>query len=358
MPILITIIAIAVASYLLGFPVAKTLVRLGAIDKPNLRSSHTIPVVRGGGLIMAVEAVLLMLVGWQLQWAIISVVLAAGLLIGLVSFCDDLRALRAVIRFGGHAVAAAAALLVLKLSDLSLVVDSSGFSTSALTLVWLLSFLWVVGYTNAFNFMDGINGLAAGQAMMTGFGMALLVSLTLNGYSSAPVIGSVAIASAALGFLPHNFPRARMFMGDVGSAPLGFWLAILALWLAMVAGPWLLIPLMLLHANFVLDTGITLLRRILKGERWHEPHREHFYQQLIRSGKSHTFVTGLELGLQGVVLGLMVLYLNASSPARVGLIVLVILIWLTFFAFCNRLFRRSNNVCPSARPSPASVQPA
>jgi UDP-N-acetylmuramyl pentapeptide phosphotransferase/UDP-N-acetylglucosamine-1-phosphate transferase len=116
---------------------------------------------------------------------------------------------------------------------------------------------------------------------------------------------------------------------------------VLVFWLASDAGAWLLIPLMLFHANFVLDTGITLLRRILRGERWYEPHRQHFYQRLLRSGKSHAFVTGWEMTLQGIVLGLMVLYLYASMPVRVGLIALVILVWLAFFAFCECLFRRS-----------------
>ena len=91
-----------------------------------------------------------------------------------------------------------------------------------------------------------------------------------------------------------------------------------------------------------MGAGSALARRILRGERWYEAHREHFYQRLIRSGKSHPFVTGLEMALQGVVLGLMVLYLHASMPIRVGLIALVILVWLAFFAFCERLFRRSN----------------
>jgi UDP-N-acetylmuramyl pentapeptide phosphotransferase/UDP-N-acetylglucosamine-1-phosphate transferase len=223
--------------------------------------------------------------------------------------------------------------------------------------VWLLGFLWIVGYTNAFNFMDGINGLAAGQAVVTGFGMALLGGMAPNGYHSTPVLWSVAIASAALGFLPHNFPQARMFMGDVGSAPLGFWLAVLVLWLAMNAGAWLLVPLVLLHANFVLDTGITLLRRMMRGERWYAAHREHFYQRLVRSGKSHTFVTSLEMALQGVVLGLMVLYLHASAPVRVGLIALIILVWLAFFVFCEISFRRRNDAhLPAGATSHAGVQ--
>jgi len=357
MPVLIIAVIIAVASYLLGFPVARVLSRLGAIDKPNARSSHSDPVVRGGGVTIAGGAVLLVLCDWPLQWSVTSVVLLAALAIGVVSFCDDIRSIGAAVKFASHSAAAVAALVVLNGAGLMSVVGRAGSPWPTLALLWMLFFLWMVGYTNAFNFMDGINGLAAGQAVVTGFGTALLGGLALHDYSSPPVLWSVAIASAALGFLPHNFPQARMFMGDVGSAPLGFWLAVIALWLAMIGGAWLLIPLALLHANFVLDTGITLLRRMIRGERWYEPHREHFYQRLIRSGKSHSFVTGLEMGLQVVVLGLMLLYVVASEPVRVSLIAVVLLIWLTFFGFCERWFRRSAQVGGSAgAPRYADVQ--
>jgi Fuc2NAc and GlcNAc transferase len=350
MPVLFVVILIAVATYLLGFPAAKILARLGAVDKPNARSSHLKPVVRGGGMAMAGGAFLLLFCGFPLPWGVTAVMLSAALGIGVVSFYDDIKSVGAAIRFGCHSVAAIAALVVLHFSGLGLA--SPSFPLPVVVLLWLLGFLWIVGYTNAFNFMDGINGLAAGQAIVTGFGMALLGSLASSQWSvvsgqwsavSPPGLWSMAIASAALGFLPHNFPQARMFMGDVGSAPLGFCLALLVLWLAMAAGVWLLIPLMLLHASFVLDTGITLVRRILRGERWYDAHREHFYQRLIRSGKSHPYVTGLEMALQAVVLGLMVLYLHASVPVRVGLVVLVILIWLAFFGYCERSFRRSGD---------------
>ena len=202
-----------------------------------------------------------------------------------------------------------------------------------------IAFLWLAGYTNAFNFMDGINGLAASQAAFTGLGMALLTSVVSGPPISAPLLLSVILAGAALGFLPHNFPKTRMFMGDVGSAPLGFLLATLVLWSARDYGWSLLIPLALLHANFVLDTGITLVRRIIRRERWYAAHREHFYQRLVRSGKSHAFVTLWEMGLQMVVLALMLLYPRAGDVERLGLMGLVVAIWLAFFCYCESQFR-------------------
>ena len=343
----------AVGVFFLCYPVRSALVRSGIIDRPNQRSSHSRPTARGGGI--AIMLVLLVVSGAsglrQSQPAVLVTLLGAAALLAVVSFVDDLRSLPARLRLGCHGLAAVAALVVLRANSLRLVEDSDRFPWPAVALVWLLCFLWIVGYTNAFNFMDGIDGLAGGQALVTGLGMALIGSVVRGQRSVVSGQWSVAsdqwsvplsfiIAGAALGFLPHNFPKARMFMGDVGSAPLGFLLAALVLWIARDHGWWLLIPLGLLHANFVLDTGITLARRILRGERWYEAHREHFYQRLIRSGKSHPFVTGLEMALQGVVVGLMVLYLYASVPVRVGLIAVVILVWLGFFAYCERVFGR------------------
>jgi UDP-N-acetylmuramyl pentapeptide phosphotransferase/UDP-N-acetylglucosamine-1-phosphate transferase len=166
---------------------------------------------------------------------------------------------------------------------------------------------------------------------------------------------SLVVAGAALGFLPHNFPSARMFMGDVGSAPLGFLLAALVLWQAEAAGWWLLVPLGLLHANFVFDTGITLVRRIFRSERWYEAHREHFYQRFVRAGKTHPWVTLGEAGLQILVIGLLVLYLRASVEARILLAVVVLAIWMAYFCWAEVLFWRfaSRQRTPAALPPSA-----
>jgi UDP-N-acetylmuramyl pentapeptide phosphotransferase/UDP-N-acetylglucosamine-1-phosphate transferase len=344
----------ALCSFALSYPIARALRHLGVIDRPNERSSHHVPTVRGGGI--AIMLVVLsggLAVGGRSGVVLVLMGLAFGL--AVLSFWDDLRPLRPAVRFGGHALAAIGVLYVLGWPRFSPDLTALAGPAWPGLVSGIFLFLWLTGYTNAFNFMDGINGIAAGQAIVTGFGMALLGSVasgqstlrssaTEDGWSvvSPPVLLSLVIAGAALGFIPHNFPKARMFMGDVGSASVGFLLAALVLWIARDYGWWLLIPLGLLHANFVLDTGLTLARRVLRGERWHEAHREHFYQRLIRSGKSHPFVTGLEMALEGVVLGLMVLYLHASVLARVGLIALVILVWLAFFAYCERLFRRSD----------------
>jgi len=339
--------------FLMSFPVRMALVRWNIIDRPNHRSSHTRPTARGGGIaIMLVILLEGMALGWRSEMALVLMGLSLGL--AALSFWYDLAPLPSSIRFGGHVLVALGFLQVLGWPQITIDLTGQPTVTLPVFLNGLVLFLWLAGYTNAFNFMDGINGIAAGQAIITGIGMAVLSLLATLPHPATsigaeplpasanclPELLGFCLAGAALGFLPHNFPRARMFMGDVGSAPLGFLLAVLALWLARDHGWWLLPPLVLLHANFILDTAITLGRRVLRGEKWHEAHREHFYRRLVRSGKSHSFVTGWEMALQVVVLGLMVVYLRSSTPVRMGLIGFVLLIWLAFFAYCERSFRR------------------
>ena len=157
--------------------------------------------------------------------------------------------------------------------------------------------LWVVGLTNAYNFMDGIDGLAAGQAVVTGLTMALLADQV--GAGDAAVALAV-LAGAVAGFLPFNWPAARVFMGDVGSGYLGFifagWAVLLELQ-APTLGAVALSAAVL--SPFLFDTTATLARRIARGEQWYESHREHYYQRLVQHGWSHAAVARLYLAVSG-----------------------------------------------------------
>jgi UDP-N-acetylmuramyl pentapeptide phosphotransferase/UDP-N-acetylglucosamine-1-phosphate transferase len=263
---------------------------------------------------------------------VLAPVLAAIAVLALVSFIDDLRSLPASLRFGCHAIGSVLALASLGVGSWMGVAAVPGIGL-------MLGFVWLVGHTNAFNFMDGINGLAAGQACLTSLAM-VAVALSGGVPSGHWAIGlAVAVAGVTAGFLPHNFPRARMFMGDVGSAPLGYLLGVLVLALADASEGRVLIPLVLLHSNFVLDTSITLLRRALRGEAWHKPHREHFYQRLIRAGYSHAYVTGLEMGLQLLVAAMAIYWTRMPAGWRAWVPALVVLLWTGFFVYAEREFR-------------------
>jgi UDP-N-acetylmuramyl pentapeptide phosphotransferase/UDP-N-acetylglucosamine-1-phosphate transferase len=333
-------------TFLTAFPVRALLVRAGILDRPNERSSHATPTVRGGGLAI-MTAILLGLAGLAIVfprpelWGLF----AGAALLAVISWIDDIRSLPSSVRFLAHAAAAGVFLACLGFPLLT--VDLGGGWEFALPLAvsGVVGFLWLAGYTNAFNFMDGINGISGSQAGITGLATAVMTGLALGDWTHPVVLSAVLVAGAAFGFLPHNFPKARMFMGDVSSAPVGFLLAAVALWAAVDAGWWLLIPLALLHANYVFDTGITLVRRVLRGESWHSAHREHFYQRLVRSGKSHTFTTGWEAVLQLGVAGLMIAYSGYGTSGRLALIVVVVAVWALFFIYCEWRFRAANGGC-------------
>ncbi len=324
-------------SYLAGFAARAILGRLGVVDRPNERSSHDRPVVRGGGISLLIGAAVAGYAAAPLNaapgfaWLALAVVVLTA-----VSFLDDLRSRSPVLRFGVQAGAAIVALSALGLTG------GIASTPTASAIFATVGFLWIIGYTNAFNFMDGINGIAGMQVVTTGAGTALVALTAGAGRTHPAVVLAIVLAGAGAGFLPHNFPRARMFLGDVGSAPIGFLLAVLAFWLARDLGWYLLGAFGLLHANFVLDTAFTLGRRIRKGENWLQPHREHFYQRLVRTGRTHLFVTSAEGLLQVLVLVVVLAAQGMGWPVKAAAATFVCALWAAFFTYAERLFDRAN----------------
>lgn len=360
----------AFASALLLFPVRGLLRRAGVVDKPNERSSHTSPTVRGGGVaIVATTAVAMgvLVIRYSEDWSLfvsrhsggageslfvercssmqMGVLLGAFLLLAVVSFVDDLRGLPARVRFGVQALCAVAAVSAL------ITINGEPITITAI-LFAALAVVWITGYTNAFNFMDGINGIAGVQALVTGLGTALIAQRLSVDPRHPAVVLSYITAGAALGFLPHNFPRARVFMGDVSSATLGFLLAVLAFWIARLSSWWVLFWIGLLHANFVLDTGITLVRRARRGEKLSQAHREHFYQRLVRAGFSHTKVTLSQAAIQVLVVLALCITTTAGWGVKAAVACGVVGIWLAYFWFAERAFR-SANLLATKRPGDA-----
>jgi UDP-N-acetylmuramyl pentapeptide phosphotransferase/UDP-N-acetylglucosamine-1-phosphate transferase len=338
----------AVVVWTLSFLVRHSLLRWNVVDLPNERSSHVDPTTRGGGV--AIMAAILAGGGalslGNAQGELLTVILGSAVLLAIVSFADDLRSVSPAFRFGCHAVATFAVLHALERSGFAPAGESIWRHPAAASVLWLCFFLWIAGYTNAFNFMDGINGIAAMQALMTGLGTAILVRVASGTWSSEPACLALVVAGASAGFLPHNFPNARMFMGDVGSAPLGFLLAVTVIWGTCDHGWTLVVPLMLLHANFSLDTGFTLLRRIVRGEQWYKAHREHFYQKLVRAGRTHAFVTTCEMLLQLLVISLLVVYLQSGYALKLFVFLTIVAVWAGFFLFCEREFNRRQRIMP------------
>jgi UDP-N-acetylmuramyl pentapeptide phosphotransferase/UDP-N-acetylglucosamine-1-phosphate transferase len=306
--------------------------RLNLLDQPNARSCHATPTLRGGGLGIVVVLCccfsLISLDAWRWTgWAFFTSVV----FVAVVSFLDDRNSLSWRIRFAAHSLAA--------------VMMIGGLITNMEFVRWGLMAIGVavlVGYTNAFNFMDGINGIASSQAVVTGLGTAFLAISYGVGEAHPAVVLSVVVAGAAAGFFPHNFPSARMFMGDIGSVPLGFSLAALAVWLGASEGWPLFLSIAILHVNFVVDTAVTMARRAWDGRRLHEAHREHFYQRLVRAGWSHTSVTGIECGLQVLVVLGAVAAVGRGIQVQLLAAGATVVLWLSFFGFCEREFRRNS----------------
>jgi Fuc2NAc and GlcNAc transferase len=257
------------------------------IDLPNSRSSHMVPTPRGGGV--AIVAAMLPALLWSgacgsLEITAVAAVVLGGAAVALVGFLDDRRGLSARIRIAVHVTSIA--LLLIGTSSLGKlavpgVPDMTilQFVTALLALTWLL---------NLFNFMDGIDGIASAEACY--FGLGLAITLRATDHAGQPVGLSLALAGAALGFLFWNWPPAKIFLGDVGSGFLGFIVGALALVAHLSAGLTLWAPVILV-AVFVADATVTLLRRMLQGERWHQAHRTHLYQRLSRKLGGHLPVT-------------------------------------------------------------------
>src|SRR5438552_3777123 len=274
LPILLPVCVFLSARWLTGQFRRYALAR-GLIDVPNARSSHAVATPRVGGLAIVLTTLislpLLAAVG-ALLWPVVWALLGGGGLVAIVGLVDDHRPIARRWRFLGHLVAAAWVLAWLgglpPISLLGFVPNLGwfGHAFAALYLVWLL---------NLTNFMDGIDGIAAVEAITVSLGGAVLYLVAVPGKSAwfTPLV----LASATLGFLVWNWPPAKIFMGDVGSGFLGLMLAALSLQAGWVAPRFFWSWVILLGA-FVVDTTVTLISRVVRGDRFYEAHRCHAYQ--------------------------------------------------------------------------------
>lgn len=264
----VTVVALAVLLPLL---------RRFAVDVPNHRSSHSAPTPRGGGLGVLAGIFSSVVVGGVLADRSMWAVLGGVALVALVGLADDLADPPVLLRLLGTLVGCAT--MVLGATG----PGSWGGYATALVLVVAAG-----GYTNAFNFMDGINAISSLSAAVAGGWFAFVAHR--SGASEVMVLGT-AVCGASLAFLPFNAPRARVFMGDSGSYGLGAALAALAVlvW-SSGADPLVAVaPLVL----YVADTFSAFVRRVTRGDSWSEAHREHVYQQLVDGGRSHLGVAVL-----------------------------------------------------------------
>jgi Fuc2NAc and GlcNAc transferase len=282
---------------ILNYLVLAAAVRWNVIDRPSARSSHSEPTPRGGGTSIVLSSGSLIAGAYAahvLSDPAILWILAGATVVAVAGLVDDRFGLRWQMRLALQSIAAVLASSAI--GPCHILGNCSTGTTIALLLGACLS-LAGTWSTNLFNFMDGINGIAALQAVFIGIagaGIALAV-----GVPATHVLPLVALAGAASGFLPLNFPKARIFMGDVGSGFLGYALFFFPVLLS--ARDRVPIPVWcILWGSFLSDATVTLIRRAASRQRLHEAHRSHLYQRLARKWQSQIPVT-LVFGLVNIL---------------------------------------------------------
>lgn len=324
MTILVGILLFFGSSFITGLTRLYAL-RSGLLDIPNQRSSHKRPTPRGGGVGFVVSFVvfLITLILWSTENRTLALALIGGLPIAIIGWLDDRYTLSASVRFLIHGLMAAWALYWLGgLPELNfglfqLPLGFFGYALGWFGIVWLI---------NLYNFMDGIDGLAAGEAVLVA--LAAGIMLLLTGVVQLGLI-CLMLAAAVSGFLVWNWPPAKIFMGDVGSGMLGYTLAVLALY-SENQGALPLIGWLVLLAVFIIDATATLIARIIRGEKWTEPHNTHAYQLAVKQGHSHRVVTSSLLGitvLLGALTGIAWYYNLVFQLFIISLLLLLALWW-------------------------------
>lgn len=291
------------------------------MDIPNARSNHAIPVPRGGGIALVVTMLIAMLVVhefFSLSVQPLMPLFACVVGLALVSFYDDLKGLSILWRFGVQIVAVIIGVYYFPQQGLLF----QGFLPPVLDMI-VKAGIWL-WFINLYNFMDGIDGLAGSETVSLGIGIALVAVAVALPFDM--VAYGVVIAAAALGFLMWNWHPAKIFMGDVGSVPLGFVLGGLLLRLA-TEGFWA--AALILPAYYLIDSTYTLLSRAVQGKRFWESHSEHFYQQAVRAGNSHARVTAAIIKINIACIGLALLSTLGGVQAAISIAVtLLLVLWL------------------------------
>jgi UDP-GlcNAc:undecaprenyl-phosphate GlcNAc-1-phosphate transferase len=315
----------------------RAMISARVMDTPNARKAHANPTPKGGG----VGVVAAFLLGISVLYGTATFarladpyfrgVILASAAIAIVAFMDDVREWPFTVKLAAQVLAA-------------LVAVGSGLYVSAFRLPWIgavelgwvgmaVTVAWILFATNAMNFIDGLNGLAAGTALVAA-GFLAFIAAGQQGWFV--YFAALLLAAGLAGFLPFNFPRARIFMGDVGSQFCGFVLAVLGVAAARfgaVEMSFLLVPMLL--SGVLFDVAFTLVRRALAGQRVTEAHRGHLYQVAQRAGVDARLIAVLHWGFAALGGGVALAFVHASSGLKPLLPLLLLapqLIWLGYVA--------------------------
>ncbi len=315
------------------------------IDTPNHRSSHTSPTPTAGGIAIVTTFFL----GMGIIYLVADKTMItqkffmgftfSSLLIAGMSFYDDYKQKPLALRLITQMVAILAVMafgIVINRIDLPFLSNAASGAGG-----YLITFVWILGLTNAYNFMDGLNGMAGGNAVITSLFLCLI---SFSQGSNFTYIVCYTLIAGTSGFLIFNFPKGKLFMGDVGSTFLGFTFATLAIISSLYDNAhtsFLVVPLLLFH--FIYDTFFTFIRRFIAGENVFQAHRTHLYQLFNRLGYSHTIVT-LSYCTMGLVQGLGAMWMIKIPGVQRLLIFIPYLIFQIIFSIIILYFAKKKKL--------------
>ena len=323
-------------SFIATFIVKKIAVHVNAIDVPDERKIHKNPTPRLGGLAIFVAFIVGYMLFGTISTQMISI-LIGGFIIVLTGVVDDIKPVPAKVKFLFQILAAATVVVYGKLyfNDISL------FGTTFQFPVYvnmILSIIFIIGIVNAINFIDGLDGLSSGISSIYFLTIAV-IAIMLNRLGGLDVTLALIMLGSTLGFLEHNFPPAKIFIGDTGSMFLGFMISVTALLGYKVATiTSLIIPILLLFIP-ILDTLLAIIRRILKHEAIDKPDKEHLHHQLLRLTASQTKTVLIIYAINIVFSAITVLYVLKDNTLAMILYILVAIVLIIIIFKTDVLFK-------------------
>ncbi|MCT4638578.1 MAG: glycosyltransferase family 4 protein [Bacteroidales bacterium] len=275
MSIYITLSVVLLISFILTYLVRKAAIKKSILDIPNHRSSHSVPTPRGGGIAIMIAWYVGVITLYIMKYIELNLflALASGSFLSVISIIDDIRNVKPKVRLLFQALSAIGALYFIGYIR---PIDLFVFQISSQYILFPLFFIAILWFINLFNFLDGIDGHIAIAGITIPLGLYI--------FSDSQVL--LIMVAAVLGFLPWNWQRAKIFMGDVGSTLIGFNVVILSLWFRNTANVSIIV-ILVLSSLYWFDATLTLVRRFLNKEKLSEAHRKHAYQRIVQYGFSH-----------------------------------------------------------------------
>lgn len=338
-------IAIILVSFLISVvlvPIAKIAANhVGAIDMPNERKVHKKPMPRMGGLAIFASFLLCYMLYAKSTTQMLSI-LMGGFVIVLVGIFDDIKPIRARYKFILQIIAACVVVFYGKiyLTDISAFGIYIHFGAP---FNYIFSILWIVSIMNAINLIDGIDGLAAGISSIY-FATISIIAFLLHKSGNLDVNLALIMLGATLGFLAHNFPPAKIFMGDTGSLFLGFMISIIAL-LGFKATTLtsLIVPLVIL-AIPIFDTVLAIFRRLLKGESIGAPDKEHLHHQLLKMNFSTRTTILLIYAIDILFAAVSIFYVLGDNALAIAIYIVLMILFLFLVLKTDILFKHKDKV--------------